>query len=217
MVRRESMTRSPAPLCRDAELANRRLAKGELTIGQPTDPGLPPRVITRGGCRVYFGFVDADGHPRVTLSRDRGATWTKPADAGAAYGLQNGEFSEVIAGDDDRAAFAFLGSTTPGDNQSSDYSGTWYLYVSTTSDGGKSWDTTVATAGDPVQRGCIWNGGGDNPCRNLLDFNDIALDQVGRVLVGYADGCTGSCVSDPAQNNHDALATIARQQTGKGL
>ena len=106
---------------------------------------------------------------------------------------------------------------TPGDNQSSDYAGIWYLYVATTFDGGKSWDTTVATPGDPVQRGCIWNGGGDNPCRNLLDFNDITLDKVGRVLVGYADGCTGACVADPAQNNRDALATIARQRSGKGL
>jgi hypothetical protein len=37
------------------------------------------------------------------------------------------------------------------------------------------------------------------------------------VLIGYADGCTGACVSDPAQNTFDAWATIARQTTGKTL
>jgi len=73
-------------------------------------------------------------------------------------------------------------------------------------------------------RGCIWNGGGSNPCRNLLDFNDITVDKVGRVLVGYADGCTGSCVTDSTQNAttgpasaQDALATIGRQTGGRGL
>jgi len=58
----------------------------------------------------------------------------------------------------------------------------------------------------------------------LLDFNDITVDKVGRVLVGYADGCTATCVSDPTQNAsagpataQDALATIARQVGGRGL
>src|SRR5260370_9237358 len=70
----------------------------------------------------------------------------------------------------------------------------------------------------------MWNQGGSNPCRNLLDFNDITVDKFGRVLVGYADGCTGSCVNDPSQNAstgpasaQDALATIARQGGGLGL
>jgi hypothetical protein len=51
---------------------------------------------------------------------------------------------------------------------------------------------------------------------NLLDLIDIALDKQGRVEVGYADGCTGACASGGAQN-FDALATIARQISGKTL
>ena len=179
--------------------------------------GGDPSVSVGAGGTVYFGYVDADGHPKIARSRDRGVTWTKEYDSGQSYGLQNGEFSEVIAGDDDRAAFAFLGATTPGDNQSSDFRGIWHLYVSTTFNGGKSWVTTDITPTDPVQRGCVWNGGGSNQCRNLLDFNDITLDPVGRVLIGYADGCTGGCVSDPSKNTFDAWATIARQTTGKTL
>ncbi len=52
----------------------------------------------------------------------------------------------------------------------------------------------------------------------------ITVDKTGRVLVGYADGCTGSCVTDSTQNAtagpataQDALATIARQVGGRGL
>ena len=98
------------------------------------------------------------------------------------------------------------------------------MYVAITFDSGRTWTTADATPTDPVQRGCIWNQGGSNPCRNLLDFNDITVDKFGRVLVGYADGCTGSCVTDPTQNAsagpasaQDALATIARQVGGRGL
>jgi hypothetical protein len=183
-----------------------------------------PSVAAGANNTIYFGYANADGHAKIAVSRDRGQHWTKSADVGTPFGIQNTEFAEVIAGDDDRAAFAFLGTTTAGDTQSSNFRGVWHLYVAFTYDGGRSWTTADATASDPVQRGCIWNGGGSNPCRNLLDFNDITVDKNGRVLVGYADGCTGTCVTDPTQNAstgpaaaQDALATIARQVGGRGL
>src|SRR5205814_3135706 len=76
--------------------------------------------------------------------------------------------SDVCSSDlDDRAAFAFLGTQTAGDTQASDFPGVWHLYVAFTYDGGGSWTTADATPSDPVQRGCIWNQGGSNPCRNL--------------------------------------------------
>jgi hypothetical protein len=95
--------------------------------------------------------------------------------------------------------------------------------VAHTYDGGQSWITKDATAYDPVQSGCVWLGGGSNPCRNLLDFMDATVDAQGRVLVGYADGCTLACASnpmptdDPAHGYHSQLATIARQKDGKRL
>jgi len=36
---------------------------------------------------------------------------------GLGFGIQNSQFPEVVAGDDNRAAFAWLGTTTPGDDQ----------------------------------------------------------------------------------------------------
>ncbi len=186
--------------------------------------GSDPSVAAGADNTIYLGYVNGDGHPKIAVSHDRGLHWSKSQDAGTAFGIQNAEFTEVIAGDGNRAAFAFLGTPTMGDTQSADFTGVWHLYVSYTYDGGTTWTTADATPADPVQRGCIWNGGGSNPCRNLLDFNDITVDKYGRVLVGYADGCTGSCVSDPTQNAssgpasaQDALATIARQVGGRGL
>jgi hypothetical protein len=187
-------------------------------------PGSDPSVFAGAKNTLYFGYVNSDGHAKIAVSPDHGLHWSKSKDAGTPFGIQNAEFAEVTAGDDNRAAFAFLGTPTAGDTQSADFKGVWHLYVAFTYDGGTIWTTTDATPSDPVQRGCIWNQGGSNPCRNLLDFNDITVDKQGRVLVGYADGCTGACVTDPTQNAtagpataQDALATIARQTGGRGL
>jgi hypothetical protein len=187
-------------------------------------PGSDPSVAAGKNNTIYFGYVNGDGHPKIATSQDRGIHWSKSRDAGTPFGIQNAEFAEVIAGDDNRAAFGFLGTPTQGSTQAPDFPGVWHLYVAFTYNTGSTWTTVDATPSDPVQRGCIWNQGGSNPCRNLLDFNDITVDKFGRVLVGYADGCSGSCVTDPSQNAtngpataQDALATIARQVGGRGL
>ena len=192
--------------------------------GKSPSPGSDPSVAAGANNTVYFGYVNADGHAKIAVTRDRGLHFSKSIDVGTAFGIQNAEFAEVMAGDDDRAAFAFLGTQTGGDTQAASFPGVWHMYSAFTYDAGRTYTTVDVTPNDPVQRGCIWNGGGSNPCRNLLDFNDITVDRLGRVLIGYADGCTGSCVNDPTQNAtqgpstaQDALATIARQVGGRGL
>jgi hypothetical protein len=174
---------------------------------------------------VYFGFVNGDGHPEISVSHDKGATWdtwnsdrgtSSFIDVGVPFGIQNAAFAEVVAGDPDRAAFAFHGSTTAGPFQDASFNGVWNLYVAHTYDGGRTWTTVKATS-DPTQRGCIWLGGGSNPCRNLLDFMDATIDAQGRVIVGFADGCTGACATDPANTAKSVWATIARQSNGRGL
>ncbi len=182
-----------------------------------------PWVETAQDGTVYFGYANGDGHAMVAVSHDAGNTWSTPFDAGAAVQVVNTEFAAVAAGDPNRAAFAFLGTTTPGNTQASSFAGDWYLYVAFTYDGGSTWTTYNATPNDPVQRGCIWNQGGGNPCRNLLDFNGIAIDKVGRVLVVYTDGCIDDplnasvrCVSGPDYSK-SVLTTVARQSGGLGL
>jgi hypothetical protein len=171
---------------------------------------------------VYFGFVDGDGHPKVAVSHDKGASWDTFSgnanfiDVGIPFGIQNAVFAAVVAGDPNRAAFTFHGTPTAGPFQDASFAGVWDLYVAQTYDGGRTWTTVKATS-DPTQRGCIWLGGGDNPCRNLLDFMDATIDQVGRVIVGYADGCTGGCATDPNNTAKSVWATIARQSVGKRM
>ncbi|MCA1710422.1 MAG: glycoside hydrolase [Actinobacteria bacterium] len=186
-----------------------------------------PSVYADRAGNVYFGYVAGDGRPAISVSKDHGKTWSAPVYVGEAFSIKNAVFSEVVAGDDGRAAFAFLGTATGGDRNVATFGksadGTTYtggrfdMYVATTVDGGRTYNTINATPNDPVQRGMICtNGTTCSAGRNLLDFNDITVDKVGRVLIGYADGCINACVTGTsvAENKQNALGVIARQTSG---
>ncbi|HET7453810.1 MAG TPA: hypothetical protein VFL12_13770, partial [Thermoanaerobaculia bacterium] len=181
-----------------------------------------PSIGIGAGGTVYFAYQAGNGHSMIAVGRPgaAGIAWSPAQDVGASFAIANTAFPAVIAGDDDRAADAFLGTPASGDFQSQSFRGVWHLYVAHTFDGGQTWTTVDATPDDPVQRGCIWLGGGAVTCRNLLDFNDATVDKEGRVAVAYADGCTGPCVDAPFSatgNSFTALASIALQSGGKRL
>jgi hypothetical protein len=132
-------------------------------------------------------------------------------------GVRVSRFPLAVAGDGDRAAVAFLGSTSdeePGSKKL--FKGTWHLYVAFTYDRGRTWKTYDATPASPVQVGSICsNGLGCDGDRNLLDFNDIVLDGKGRVVIAFADGCLkskGCTTKDRLQKG-----AIARQEGGLPL
>jgi hypothetical protein len=190
-----------------------------LVAGSSSPGASDPSVAVGADGTLYFGFADRSGHAAVAVSHDRGQSWTHVFDVGAALGVQNTAFPAMVAGDGNRGALAFLGTTAGGAATGDDpnFPAVWHLYVAHTYDGGATWVTVDATPNDPVQRGTICTAG--TSCastRNLLDFMDARADARGRVLVGYADGCVGSCVSGPP-NSGTAIGTIARQGSGKGL
>ena len=168
---------------------------------------------------IYFGYNDSDGTAKIAVSHDRGITWSPPQDVGAPFCVVNSTFPVVVAGDDNRAAFGFLGTTTAG-NSSTDpnFLGVWHLYIATTYDGGNSWATIDATPDDPVQVGPVCNGGTfcSTP-RNLLDFNGFDVDSQGRGLLSFADGCVNCTNSSTASDSVADQATVARQSGGPRL
>jgi len=118
-----------------------------------------------------------------------------------------------------RAAVAFLGTSQPGDYQALSFPGDWYPFIATTYDGGQTWTMVNATPNDPVQHATgIWQQGGSATDRNLLDFTEITIDDRGRVLYGYSDGCvTTGCIAGTAPNDFVAYMRVARQTGGKSL
>lgn len=189
-----------------------------------------PSVAVGKDGTVYFAWENGDNHPLVSVSHDKGLTWTTPVDVGASLSIASGVFPTIIAGDGDRAAFAFLGTTTTGDpnvntfGESADGAtytgGSWYHYIATTVDGGSTWNTVNDTPGDPVQRGSICQAGTTCPSspntRNLLDYMDITVDKEGRALAAFADGCTGACVTSNkvGDNTLTSQGVIVRQTGG---
>lgn len=189
------------------------------TIPQSTagdDPGLG---IANDGT-AYMCYAEAgSGRVFASVSKDRGTSWSGHYDIGAIVGVKHAVFVTAVAGDGDRAACAFLGTADDGNPEAEDFEGVWHPYVATTYDGGDSWHTVNVAPNDPVQGwGGICQAGlscGDN--RNLLDFNDVIMDDEGRVLFGYADGCRGACVDNPTQNTFSANGVVARQSGGRTL
>ena len=181
-------------------------------LGQDWDPSV---AIASDGT-VYFAYSDMNGRAHVAVSHDKGHSWINDQDVGAQLGIKKTVWPAIVAGDPDRAAVAFYGTTTDGpigSDTQPDFPGVWYLYVATTFDGGETWTTQNVTPGDPIQRGGICHGG---DCRNMLDFFDAAIDKQGRVLVAWDDGCVEGCVSGPP-NSFTAKASITRQSGGRRM
>jgi len=177
---------------------------GQNNVGKPI--GQVPNTL-------YLGWTSGDGHAHVAHSPDEGTTWQDDTDISSFIGSENSVFPIVVAGDDNRAAYAFLG-TDPNYAPKK----VWHLYIATTYDGGKHWILIDQTPNDPVQIGnvCLL-GIGCAGARNLLDFNGIDVDREGRVLVGYTDGCVNCSNTQNTTQSGDAHGTIARQSGGRRL
>lgn len=229
-----------------------------------------PAVDVDEGNRAYVAYENATNNLLVATTTDRGATFSRSVDLGAPYGIENATMPTVQAGSDGRAAVAFFGTVAEAplftgekpepenqllafDPDGNDPEAGWHLYVAMTYDGGANWTTHDLTPTDPVQRGCIWWGSarGDQASaaecgsnkRNLLDFIDVAVDEQGRVVVGWADGCVNRCVTEGHTRNtnvrfaardmerdadltqqefnelysQEDIGVISRQSCGKGL
>ena len=192
--------------------------------------GADPSIAIAANNTIYYSYVrnepvaagnPPEGHARVAVGNRSGTTinWVNDTDIGATHGIKNAAEIEAVGGDAGRAAVGFLGTDRPGDYQALHFPGKWYAFIATTYNGGANWTTVNATPNDPVQSMAgIWQQGGSKTQRNLLDFNEITVDDKGRVLYGYSDGCvTAGCIAGTAPNDFVAFMRVARQSGGKGL
>ncbi len=194
--------------------------------------GADPSIAIDSDSTIYYSYVNNEpvaagqqpqGHARVQVGHldavSNTVSWSNSFDLGATHGIVNAAEIEAVGGSSGRAAVGFLGADIAGDYQAQGYPGRWYAFIATTYDGGKSWVTVNATPNDPVQSQTgIWQGGGGNLDRNLLDFNEITVDDKGRALYGYSDGCVSTeCIAATGPNDFVAFMRVARQSGGKSL
>src|SRR5438552_1121677 len=193
--------------------------------------GADPSIAIDSDSTVYYAYVNnepvaagnpPEGHARVAVGHrnpNNTVTWTNDFDIGASHGIKNAAEIEAVGGSSGRAAVGFPGTDIAGDYQAISFPGKWYAFIATTYDGGATWTTVNSTPNDPVQSMTgIWQQGGSHQDRNLLDFNEITVDDKGRVLFGYSDGCvTEGCIAGTAANDFVAFMRVARQSGGKSL
>jgi hypothetical protein len=191
------------------------------TVPGSTSGSSDPSIGIGANNRLYFGFANSDNAAAIAATDDEGLTWSPIYDVGAKFGVHNVAFSEVTAGDNDRAAYAFLGSTSAGTGSAPGFRGIWHMYAAHTYDGGNTWVAVDTTPNEAVQRGPIWFSGGAVNYRNLLDFNDAQHDGSGSVFLAMANGCAGAHCNQAAAsatgNSYTQLATIIRQTGGLPL
>ena len=192
--------------------------------------GADPSIAIDENNTIYYAYVKnepvpntdpPEGHAHVAVGNRVGNTinWVNDIDIGADHSIRNAAEIEAVGGSTGRAAVGFLGSDRPGDYQANNFPGKWYTFISVTYDGGQHWTTVNSTPNDPVQSLTgIWQQGGGRLDRNLLDFNEITIDDKGRVLYGFSDGCvTPGCIAGTAPNDFVANMRVARQSGGKTL
>ncbi|MCA1712049.1 MAG: hypothetical protein LC789_10625 [Actinobacteria bacterium] len=204
------------------------------TVPDSTSRGrMDPYVEADKANTMYLAYVDGTDKMKVAVKK-KGGDWAKSVDVGKLAGVKSTAFPLVIGGSPGRAAVAYLGSKTGPvgdlDAQNTKFKGTWQMYVSTTTDSGRTWTTQQVTNDErfPVQVGCIRKTSNTCNHRNLYDFNGITVDKLGRVMVMAADGCTPNrgCVDgvtydkqedSGANGDNTNVGFIVRQECGPSL
>lgn len=189
-----------------------------------------PSIAFDANSTIYYSYVKSEaggneGHIHVAVGKRNGSTinWLRDVDVGASHGIVNVVFPQAVGGSAGRAAVGFFGTNVAGSFQGPNFTGDWYLFIATTYDEGQTWVTVNATPNDPVQRhaGVCLLGidcGSDTSPRNLLDFNEVTMDDKGRVLFGYDDGCVSpECIAGTKGNDGTAHMRVARQSGGRTL
>ena len=191
---------------------------------------------------AYNVWVGNDQGVYMSRSIDSGNTWDQTSIRVSPVEVISATFPHTSAGDPGRIAITYLGSENSTELEKPDIDGNpWdgnahyattnvshYLYVTyslNALDENPIFHTQRVSS-DPVQVGsiclnsgdCRSNEGGSN--RNLLDFNDLHIDLEGRVYIGFADGCTGTCASGndtTASNSRDRLGSVYYLGNGPSL
>jgi len=153
----------------------------------------------------------------LSRSTDSGESWEQESIRISPLEVVSYAFPQIDAGDPGRIAITYLGSENSSElglennldgdfwDGNAHYANSkihYHLYVTYSLNALDENPVfhTYRVSEDPVQVGsiCLNSGdcrdiGGSN--RNLLDFNDLHIDNQGRVYIAFTDGCFGDCAT----------------------
>ena len=170
---------------------------------------IDPEITVTPDGTAYMLWRGQDHLQYLARSADKFDTWEGPWRV-SPEGVKSTAFAGLTSQVDGKIAFAFLGSRDTGAYPSeAPDDARWHLFTGVSLDAAAANPTfTLLQAtpdADPVQIGCVWLEGGGEPCRNMLDFIDMASDKDGRFYVAYTEGCI-------AASQHPAGADAAGEK-----
>jgi hypothetical protein len=201
---------------------------------QSADPEYPPldheaSVAADAVGNVYFFWLGDDSLPYLSISRDRGNTWSRPLQV-RAPGITAAQFPKIVAGDRGRIAFMYMGSNVAHGFEASPKAmaaARWNAYIGYSVNAlARSPVFATATANpvtDPLKRGtCAWRCTvSQGPLgRGILqdgvyDFLDIDINpRTGFVWVSLVDLCNDACARDPSGEGAYGRSAVGIQIAG---
>ncbi|MEK6985415.1 MAG: sialidase family protein [Candidatus Thermoplasmatota archaeon] len=187
----------------------------------------PAVAVTTDGT-AYYLYRSDDQRMHLLRSSDRFVTFDGPWDITPPE-VSGTIFPTLVAGSEGRIAWSFLGHTTPFAGEvpnatNAPAEARWHLYagMSLDADGEAPTFVTrrVTSDNDPVQVGPIWEGGGGDPSRNLLNYNDMVVAPDGRLFIAFGDGCISEACKGPdatPDDSRDQQLAFARLVSGPSL
>lgn len=177
-----------------------------------TGVGHEGAVAVDAAGNAYYYYMDDRQLPRLSVSRDGGATWS-PSRGVAAPGLTGCTFPSIVAGDAGRIAMFCIGTTVAGGfGMADEIAGraTWNAYVSVTLEALAADPAFVtATVNDPADPLARGKPIGEElsvealtaPVNSMGDFLKVTLDAQGRIWTALVDECTVACSAGGTQNS----------------
>lgn len=161
---------------------------------------------------IYYMWIAEDRLPYLSISRDKGATWSEPMMIGAP-GLNQTSLPTMAKGANDNLAFAYMGSKNaptgpPFPTESDAYENvTWNGYLSVTTnaldDDPVFYSASVNNPNDPMREGDC----GPVRCNAVGDFIDVQVGPEGKPWAAFSDACRDGVCFD-SQQGEGVLATF---------
>lgn len=172
-----------------------------------------PSVTVDQAGNIYYLWIGDGRMPYLAISKDGGASWSKPMNV-APPGLREANLPSIASKGKGKIAITYMGSNnSPNDPdvrcgndskpcpQTAEYAETSWDGVMTISADALSknptfYSSTVNHRRDPIYRGRC----GPGRCGVVYDFIDIEIDREGIAWAAFVDGCQAICATGNVPN-----------------
>ncbi|HVF04037.1 MAG TPA: sialidase family protein [Frankiaceae bacterium] len=172
-----------------------------------------PSVAVDSADNLYYVWEEYPSRlPKLTVSRNSGATWSTPVNVAPA-GVQGTNLATIDVGSPGNVAIAYYGTTGNPNSASSRWHG--YLTAATglLTTAPSYYSVTVNNTANPLKV----NYCGPARCGRVLDFIDVEIAPDGTPWGAYVDACLAACEASGVESIHDNDGLVGTMVGGPPL